>query len=136
MDEVEKVEGKYITVRAGGGKYSGPINLSGKPHGFGTMEFNDGTYIGHWFDGLRHGEGKMTWSRQNGSKIKAIMEWFKKHKEPLIYSGPWVNDKPTNKDSPGQWDDDVTGGKSRRKRKRKSKRNKNKNRRTKRNRKH
>jgi len=62
------------------GKYTGPVNDSGQPHGFGEMEYNDGdsAYIGYFENGNRHGRGVFVIT--NGDSFDS-------------YDGDWQDDK-------------------------------------------
>jgi len=44
-------------VKLENGYYKGPVNDKKEPHGFGTMQYNDGSsYEGYWKNGLREGK--------------------------------------------------------------------------------
>jgi hypothetical protein len=45
--------------------------------GVGTMNYKSGTYIGHWKEGLRHGEGKYVWN--NGDMYNGNWDLDKRH---------------------------------------------------------
>ena len=45
--------------------------------GVGTMNDKSGTYIGHWKEGLRHGEGKYVWN--NGDMYNGNWDLDKRH---------------------------------------------------------
>ncbi len=38
--------------------YVGDLNDKGQPHGNGAIYSSDGYYVGGFFDGQRHGQGK------------------------------------------------------------------------------
>ena len=65
----------YKKIEEGGSVYNGPIGPSGRPNGFGTLKYKDGSmYEGHFIEGLKHGQGKMS------------------HRDGTVYEGFWEND--------------------------------------------
>jgi hypothetical protein len=58
--------------------YDGDTDESGKPHGQGTMRWQDGTvYSGDWEHDMMHGKGKMNFAEKG-----------------VVYKGDWKDDKP------------------------------------------
>ncbi len=101
------VENQIMETRSGTGSYTGEINESGQPHGYGTMRYEDAIYEGTWSNGLRHGNGKMTWP---GTGMNVTQ----------TYDGLWINDKAETRHGNKHM---KAGGKTKRKRRR-SKKNK------------
>ena len=58
---------KYVN-----GSYDGKYNADGQREGFGSAQIDGGgTYIGQWFQNLRNGNGKATFS--NGDRYEGGM---------------------------------------------------------------
>jgi len=82
-DELNTLEKKFVVElewtnsQAGlEGSYTGWLDLTGNPSGYGTLRHIDGAiYTGEWKDGLRNGFG--------------VNFFF----EGALYSGPWLNDR-------------------------------------------
>eukprot|EP00537_Pseudo-nitzschia_pungens_P005249 CAMPEP_0172376894 /NCGR_PEP_ID=MMETSP1060-20121228/68623_1 /TAXON_ID=37318 /ORGANISM="Pseudo-nitzschia pungens, Strain cf. cingulata" /LENGTH=480 /DNA_ID=CAMNT_0013104559 /DNA_START=61 /DNA_END=1500 /DNA_ORIENTATION=+ len=82
-DELKTLEKKFVVERkwtnsqAGfKGNYTGWLDLTGNPNGYGTLRHRDGgIYTGEWKDGLRNGFG---------------VNFFV---DGALYSGPWLNDR-------------------------------------------
>ena len=87
--------------------YEGERNENGQPHGFGILTVGDcssawagTTYKGHWFRGMRHGEGMLTHSngdiyigsfRDDKKDGKGQLRDVNNH---LIRDGNWFNNQP------------------------------------------
>lgn len=108
------------------GRYRGMVNGMGKPHGTGTMEFNDGTeYDGEWRDSKFEGEGVLT-INDGESKYTGQFQKGKPHGEGCFvyangekYTGSWVNGKMDgtgvyefmkNEKYDGQWKENKQHG--------------------------
>jgi hypothetical protein len=59
------------------GKYTGQIH-NDKPHGKGTMKYDDGrTFVGEWSEGRWHGNGRATFS--NGDSYDGHYRYDQRH---------------------------------------------------------
>jgi hypothetical protein len=109
-----------------GDSYRGQL-LNDKPHGRGTMQYagaNVRSYDGDWVNGVREGQGKVTWP--NGTVFEG--NWANDQKNGQgtlteesgqVYVGAWRNDRkhgqgvvtwPNGEKYDGQWKDDVIEG--------------------------
>ena len=66
------------------GKYTGQVNPNGenKPHGKGTMKYDDGrVYVGEWSDGRWHGTGRASFSNGDSydGQYKYVMSFRSSH---------------------------------------------------------
>lgn len=87
-------------------RYEGQV-LAGKPHGFGKIFFFDDSdeYIGHFKDGLPHGQGvdinddgdRYEGELQNGRREGWGTYWYEPDDPYLKYIGEWKNNKQNGK---------------------------------------
>ena len=102
------VENTLITDPYGdAGEYSGDVLLlaTNKPHGVGTMKYQDGrTYSGGWQNGQWHGKGIAIFS--NGDQFDGTYDLDRRHgfgtyqwKDGRVYEGKKNNAAPTQHDT-------------------------------------
>lgn len=81
------------------GSYTGEVDSKIKPHGLGTMNYNDGrTYTGSWSHGQWHGQG--TAAFVNGDKFDGNYDLDRRHgfgvyswSDGRIYEGEFYHDR-------------------------------------------
>ena len=94
------------------GDYEGDVNNKDLPHGKGIYTKTDGsTYIGHFKNGLRHGHGIFTWSKNAPEGAGKFVGEYKNNKRwkgtiydklgKIIYSylAGKIQNSSTHKDS-------------------------------------
>ena len=96
------VPGSPSTVGVAG-VYTG--QWAGVPHGFGTMDWENGiTYVGEWAGGRFHGAGKKLYSR-GGGYVGGWREGKRSGWGASLYGGKWGNDRWV-----GPFEDDFPHG--------------------------
>mmetsp|Transcript_16719 Transcript_16719/g.25452 ORF Transcript_16719/g.25452 Transcript_16719/m.25452 type:complete len:336 (-) Transcript_16719:94-1101(-) len=94
-----KEDEKILDPYGDKGAYTGEVDSKIKPHGLGTMHYNDGrTYTGSWSRGQWHGQG--TASFVNGDKFDGNYDLDRRHgfgvyswSDGRIYEGEFYHDR-------------------------------------------
>ncbi|MFP6887458.1 MAG: hypothetical protein VB997_07835, partial [Opitutales bacterium] len=90
---------KKSTVDFADGRYEGMVDRSGRKHGMGVYQWNDGSrYEGNFHEDKRHGRGRFTWKTrdvyegdyQNGQRTgRGSYHWV----DGSSYLGEFLNGK-------------------------------------------